>query len=1155
MVTVISTRLSGLTTEQCSISETPGPATAPVFVQQTGSNNPFNGVNVGLHADPTFADLDGDGDLDAVVGGFFGDIFYFRNTGTATAPVFVQQIGSNNPFNGVVVGGAAGRYSAPTFADLDGDGDPDAVVGINDGTLHYFRNTGTPTAPVFVEQTGSSNPFNGIIVGAYSNPTLADLDGDGDLDAVVGIADGTLHYFRNTGTTAAPVFVEQISFNNPFNGVDVGDFSAPNLADLDGDGRLDAVVGINDGTLHYLRNTSSITVNVTAVNDAPISSNDLVTTNEDVTVVLGLGDFGTYADVEGSALAAVRITTLESNGALQYDTTGGGAWIDVTLNQQISASDISAGRLRFVPDATENGTPYATIGFQVSDGTDFSVSAYTLTVNVTGVNNAPVLDASKSPAGAAVAEDAAVPVGAVGTLVSALIDFASPSGQVDNVTDADAGALTGIAITAADTSNGSWFYSTNGTTWTALGALSDSTALLLAADADNRLYFRPNANYDGQANITFRAWDQSSGSDGGTANTTSNGSGTAFSTATDTATFDVTPVNDAPIVNGPNTASLKEDTVPQWGSGQLTATDVDQGPTPLVWSIQSGTPSLQDYQFAIDQFKIIRNGSTFFDDTFGDGNAPPSAPNFVGGSTTAYNVTGAFFEAAGRAALYGVNAITLSNINGNPSVGQLATLQTNVDPLNTTLGLKVNMDFTVEGRFDLVIPKDVREQYGIRLTDSLSGQPGDNTVSLSVRRDADGVHVSLNELNFVTGTSTVLQSITLAPLPGDNQITLRLSHSAASPGIIVASFDLFNNGVLTSTTNFTSTGHVFDNENWVSAQFLATGAPEDDTQLAGTYARLTISQDGEWTANVRNGQPAVQALAEGQTVQEIFYVTVTDDQSVTTLQPITVTVTGTNDVPILTGDLSITVSNGGTVVLTQDDIFALDPDITDVLTFTVSDQVHGQVRVNGIATSTFTHQQLLSGVVTFVHDGFDASQAGFKISISDGLAATSTVTVLAAVPTIRVAVQSADGFNFNDGEPIEKMGAGTIQVGATATQYMIVNVAANLKFVFEGVGFTFAGGSSPTDVTGGIINSIHVFRNSDNAALFDFIGNIGAAAWHDAVVAAAGGDNSLIEALSRDWTFAFAGNIGSDIGDIAGDGNDFFRVSGGNDLLDGQSRI
>ena len=132
--------------------------------------------------------------------------------------------------------------------------------------------------------------------------------------------------------------------------------------------------------------------------------------------------------------------------------------------------------------------------------------------------------------------------------------------------------------------------------------------------------------------------------------------------------------------------------------------------------------------------------------------------------------------------------------------------------------------------------------------------------------------------------------------------------------------------------------------------------------------------------------------------------------------------------------------------------------------------------MNGVASSTFTHQQLLNGVVTFVHDGSDSSQASFKVSISDGLAATSAVAVLSLVLTIRVPVQSVTGFDFNDGEPIEQMGAGTIQVGATATQYTIVNAAANLNYVIDGTGFTFAGGL--TDVTGGIISAIHVFRGT-----------------------------------------------------------------------------
>jgi hypothetical protein len=119
---------------------------------------------------------------------------------------------------------------------------------------------------------------------------------------------------------------------------------------------------------------------------------------------------------------------------------------------------------------------------------------------------------------AAQGEDCGAPVGVVGSLVSALVDFASPAGQVDNVTDADVGALLGIAITGANTANGNWFYSVDGgTNWNALGAVSDANARLLAADAATRLFFQPNTNYHGtQANaITFRAWDQTVGANGG----------------------------------------------------------------------------------------------------------------------------------------------------------------------------------------------------------------------------------------------------------------------------------------------------------------------------------------------------------------------------------------------------------------------------------------------------------------------------------------------------------------------------------------------------------------------------------------------------------------------------------------------------------------
>ena len=135
-------------------------------------------------------------------------------------------------------------------------------------------------------------------------------------------------------------------------------------------------------------------------------------------------------------------------------------------------------------------------------------------------NTAPTLDNTKSPALNSINEDAGAPSGVVGTLVSDLVDFASPAGQVDNVTDPDSGASLGIAITAADTTSGSWWYTTNGgTNWNSLGSPSDTNARLLAADASTRLYFQPNTNWSGTlaSGITFHAWDHTSGTSGSTA--------------------------------------------------------------------------------------------------------------------------------------------------------------------------------------------------------------------------------------------------------------------------------------------------------------------------------------------------------------------------------------------------------------------------------------------------------------------------------------------------------------------------------------------------------------------------------------------------------------------------------------------------------------
>jgi hypothetical protein len=229
-----------------------GTATVPVFVEQIGINNPFNAVAVGNFAAPAFADIDGDGKVDLFVGAKDGTIKYYKNTGTATVPVFTLQSDANNPLSAVAVNGG---YAAPAFVDIDNDGDQDVFIGSNSGDIVYYENTGTSTNPVFTEQTGANNPLN-VNVGGYSSPTFVDIDLDGKKDAVIGIDFSNIFYYKNTGTNAVPVFTAQTGVNNPFAAIAVSSFVGPAFVDIDNDGDPDAFFGDASGEILYYENTS-----------------------------------------------------------------------------------------------------------------------------------------------------------------------------------------------------------------------------------------------------------------------------------------------------------------------------------------------------------------------------------------------------------------------------------------------------------------------------------------------------------------------------------------------------------------------------------------------------------------------------------------------------------------------------------------------------------------------------------------------------------------------------------------------------------------------------------------------------------------------------------------------------------------------------------
>jgi pectate lyase len=127
--------------------------------------------------------------------------------------------------------------AAPALGDLDGDGDRDACVGLTDGVVVCFENLGSDESPVWQERPEWAPDID---VGASAVPALGDLDGDGDVDLLIGNRNGVVVGFEHA---ADGTWVERADWR-----IDTGERDArPALGFVDGDGRLDLVVGTQSG--------------------------------------------------------------------------------------------------------------------------------------------------------------------------------------------------------------------------------------------------------------------------------------------------------------------------------------------------------------------------------------------------------------------------------------------------------------------------------------------------------------------------------------------------------------------------------------------------------------------------------------------------------------------------------------------------------------------------------------------------------------------------------------------------------------------------------------------------------------------------------------------------------------------------------------------
>lgn len=227
-------------------------------------------------------DADNNGKTDLIAspnapnGENFKSVWYYKNTSTSNTVNF--QFVKNNFLQDEMI--EVGQNSFPVLFDYNADGKKDLLIGnygyyTNNslsGRLTLYENTGTGTAPVFSLVSRDYGGLSGKNLTTVM-PAVGDIDADGDVDICIGVSTGQVHWLENTGGSGQACNFSVFK-TNPFSFTTTSGSAAPQLFDIDSDGKPDLLIGTRNGKISLYKNVSSggttsfslVTANLGSVN-------------------------------------------------------------------------------------------------------------------------------------------------------------------------------------------------------------------------------------------------------------------------------------------------------------------------------------------------------------------------------------------------------------------------------------------------------------------------------------------------------------------------------------------------------------------------------------------------------------------------------------------------------------------------------------------------------------------------------------------------------------------------------------------------------------------------------------------------------------------------------------------------------------------------